>query len=156
MAMAATSRLAAFKDAIVDTLLKRDGLSGVQVTSADVGGNSAAHESIQLIGEDMIEQEWAQIGRFSRDETLILTGAIFVKVPGKGEAIIRQARSRVFVLMAEVEAAFTGTLGDPSMGGVVRSALARPAELMEIVDPDGRIALLRFEIKSGKTRLQST
>lgn len=149
--MANVTRLHELKVAVADKLALRGGLAGVAIHSADMGDEMPAREYIALIGEDIIEQEWAGIGQFGRDEQLTLTGAVYVMRPGGGEAIVREARSRCITLMGEIEALCTA---DPSFGGVVRSALARPAELHEIATPEGRVAVLRFEIRSGPTRLR--
>lgn len=154
--MASTTRIAVLKSAIVDGLRLRAGLSGVQIMSADIAQRDAK-ESILLIGEDMIEQEWAAIGRLSRDEMITLTGMIMVKTPGSSETVIRACRDRCIELMAEVEEFFWDTANAPAVGGIVKSAMARPAELHEIAAGDGsRLAILRFEVRTGRTRLTTS
>lgn len=150
-----TTRIGALKDAICDRLRTWPALAGVEVYSAEVP-LSNANEYIHFIGEDLIEQAWAAIGKYSRDEDITLEGAIYVKRAGKkdSEEQIREARTRCVFLMGEIEKSFTGTTGDPTVGQVVRSAMARPVELHEMAHSDGgRIALLRFQVRTGKTRL---
>jgi hypothetical protein len=148
-----TTVIADLKDELADRLAALPGLAGVKIFSASVS-DVPNREYIALIGEDLIEQEWAAIGKFSRDETITLTGAIYVQRPGKSEDVIREARRRAAELMGEIENVFTGTTGDPGLGGVIRNGHARPAELHEIAAGNGdRVALLRFEIKTGKIRL---
>lgn len=151
--MAITSRLAAVKSALVDLWVLRAGLAGVQIASADLGNANYATESIMLVGQDDIEQEWVHVGRLSRDERLTLTGAIYVMKPGAGEAVIRAARDRGFELMAEIEKSFVETQAASSIGGLVKAARARPFQGHDIITPDGRVYLLGFEVVTELTRL---
>ena len=151
--MASTSRLAAVKSALVDTWAARAGLTGVQIASGELGGNAASKERIELIGADTIAQDWAGIGRLSRDESLTLIGSIYVLRPGAGETVIRAARDRAFALMAEVELSFVESAAGSSIGGLVKAARARPFEGHDILTPRGRVYLLGFEVLTELTRL---
>lgn len=127
-------------------------LPAVQVGSADLG-DQTLRESVQLVGEDDIDQEWGAIGQLARDEALTLRAVVSVIKPGAGETVIRSARDRAVELLNTIEDAFTGTGGDPTAGGTVKWAKVRPVMLHEIASDQGRVALLFFEIHSGLTRL---
>jgi len=155
--MASTTRIAALKAALADLLIAKTGaggaLEGVVVASAEVP-TLRTHETIELMGEDLIEQEWAAIGKLARDEEITLNGLVFVRKPGPpSEAVIRAARDRAVALVAVIEDTLTGTGGDPTVSNTVKAARCRPAELAEFADPEGRIAMIRFEIKTQLTRL---
>lgn len=157
--MAATTRIAALKSALVDRWRAIGDLAGVQILSAGTGKRDAT-EYILLVGEDTISQEWGGIGRLARDEELTLVGAVVVMkgtTPGDPEDTIREARDRAVALMAILEASLWDTANAPSVGGIVKSALARPTNLNEGVDGEGRrFAAIRFEVRTGKTRLQNS
>lgn len=148
--MATSSRLHALKVAVADGLALRSGLSGVQIASVYLGDETSGLETIQLMGPDDIDQEWREIGKFSRDESLTVQGMILVVTPGAGETVARTARARAFALMAEVEAFF---MADPSVGGVVKAALGAPTGLHEGIEERGRWALIQFAIKTQLQRL---
>jgi hypothetical protein len=143
--MAATTRIHVLKNAIVDGLSLRSGLAGVQITSAFIGDQLDARESIQLALNDEITGDWAQVGKFSRNETITVTGIVTVDRPGAGETVIRECRQRAAELMAEIE---SFVVADPSIGAVVLQAKVRPTMLAEGFSPEGRWALLRFEIEA--------
>jgi hypothetical protein len=151
--VANTTRIAAVKDALCDGLQADAALEGVQVSSAELAWDRAANEGIWLIGEDTIEQEWGPIGRHARDEALTLVGMAYARKPGKGEDVIRAARSRAVELVGAIEDYLTRPGGDRTIGGTVKAARCRPAELSELADDRGRIAMIRFEILTQLTRL---
>jgi regulator of RNase E activity RraA len=152
MAAPATTRLHALKAALVSGLQGVPALNGVQVTSAYIGDEQSAVESIQLIGDDRIEGDWATIGKFSRDETITLVGMIEVEKPGAGELVIQATRDRAVALMGEVEKFI---VADPSVGGVVKQCKVRPTQMFEHYSAEGRWCLIRFEIEAY-TRLQAS
>lgn len=145
MPTASTSRIHALKVAVADGLGAVGALSGVQITSAYVGDNTSGVESIQLIGDDQIEQDWAAIGRFSRDEFITLSGMVQVYTPGADETVIRTCRSRAQMLLSAIEG---WLVADPSLGNVVLTSKIRPTQLVEGYDQGGRWALLHFEIRA--------
>lgn len=155
--MASTTRIADAKDALCDMLLALTGsgeaLEGVLIRSAS-DPKVQIHESIELMGEDFIDQEWAAIGRLARDESLTLTGRVYVRRPGTGESVIRATRARAVALVNAIEDAITGTGGDPTLGGTVKAARCQPVELFEGVSGQSdRVAMVRFEILTQLTRL---
>jgi hypothetical protein len=151
--MANTTRIGVLKDALIDGLLSYAPVVAgkVQVMSADPGADRAAKDAIWFIGEDLIEQEWSDIGAYGRDEQITLVGTTFARRPGKGEAAIRAARTAAVALVAIVEQYL---YDNKTAGGTVKGARCRPADLAEFVDPKGRVALVRFEILTEKTRLR--
>lgn len=152
--MAATTQIHEVKTALVEAWALLPALSGVQIRSApSTDALSAAYEWVQLVGEDDIEQEWAGLGNLARDESLRITGTVFVLKQGDTETQARAARARAVELMAAIEDYFTGSTGDPSIGGLVRMARANPIGLMEFSEERGRVAMLGFEIRTGPSRL---
>lgn len=148
--MAETTRVHALKLALADGLGDWPGLAGVQISSGYLG-DETAKESIQLTGPDDIGQEWAALGRKSKDETITLEGFAWTVQPGAGETAIRAARARVIALAAEVELFLKS---DPSLGGVVKWSAFKAAGLREGAHPDGRSAQLTFTVEAF-SRLQS-
>jgi hypothetical protein len=98
-----TSTIPAAMDAFVDGLLARPGLEGVQIASGYLGADSDPKQSIQLTGASRAEQVWGMLGNRRRDEEYTLDGLIWIVVPGKNEPVIREARNRAFLLLAEIE-----------------------------------------------------
>lgn len=154
--MANTTRIATLKSGLVDALQAVDELSDVQIASADIGDETDEFETIQFIGEDLIDQEWGAIGNLSRDEQITLRGVVQVVKPGAGETVIREARDRAAELLGYIEDYFSGPTGDPRVGNRVHAARCRPVSLQERVTTSGRVALLFFEVQTGKTRLART
>jgi len=144
--VADTTRIHALKVALADGLAAVGGLAGVQVASAFLGDQSL-RESIQLSGPDDIDQEHATLGRrpLSKDETVTLSGFVFVLRPGAGEDTIRAARSRAVALGSEIEQFIAA---DPSVGGVVKWAQFAAAGMREGAHPDGRACMLDFTVKA--------
>lgn len=154
--MANVTRVAVLKDALCDALLALTGsgedLEGVAISSAELA-TQWPNQFIEMMGEDMIEQEWGAMGRLAREEAIVLTGRVYVHMPGQTEAVIRAARSRAVAIVGVIEDLLTGTGADPTLGGVVKAARCRPAELFEAGNDSGRIAMVRFEIRTQQTRL---
>lgn len=97
--------------AVVDLLAAREGLTGVQVTSGPMpstqqGGKYLAKEKIEF-HEIHQTQEFAGFGKVpgkpSRAEQFTITGLVEANADGAGEPAIREARSRAYELVAEVE-----------------------------------------------------
>jgi hypothetical protein len=150
--MASSTRIHSLKNAVADGLALRAGLAGVQIGTAWYGDDRAQGEAIWLDGPDVLDGDWAALGRLSRDERITLQGVVYVRQPGAGETTIRAVRARCVALFAEIEAFI---VGDPSVGGVVLRSLIRPRGLAESMDPEGRIGILTFELEAH-ARLTST
>jgi hypothetical protein len=144
------SRLDTLLVAICDGLALRAGLAGVQIGSGPLG-DSTERESIQFVGGNLA-QEWGSIGKLEREESIELAGSVWVRKEGGGETVIREARARAFVLLAELEDFLRA---DPSVGTAIRvGALARG--VLDQGAGDGyRWVELEFLIQAGK-RLQSS
>ncbi len=148
-----TSKLHALKVAIVDGLAARANIisAGVQVSGAFLGKDTAV-ESIQLTGPDHMDQDWAALGKLSRNENITLQGLIWIQKPGADETVIRSTRARAFELLAEVEDFLRA---DPGVAAVVKYSGLRATDITEGANPEGRVCQLDFEIGAFQ-RLQST
>lgn len=143
-----TSRLFDALDNFAAALALRSGLSGVQIATGPLGGESA-RESIQFFtGRD--NQDHVTTGR-RRESTFSLDGAVWVLKPGKNETVIKAARDRAQALLAEIEDELRT---DPSIGGTVRESGITDYDLDQGVNPDGHWCQLDFTI-SGTVRLNS-
>ena len=121
--MITTSSAHAFKNALVDGLLGRSGLAGVQVVSAPLTSKDAARESIQL-GDVDGEQEWSALGKLAREERYTVDVMVWVIRPGSGE--------------------------DPTLGGVARVSAIRRPEVTEGANPEGRVCRIDFRVAVEK------
>lgn len=135
----ATSTIPALKAALLSLLAARAGLAGVQVVYGAPLPNPG-REFISLGGTDG-SQETAALGRLRREEEYRLT--IYVSVLREGQDQ-QAATERVFALVAEVEDAVRA---DPSVGGVVRTALLDgPFTLEEGATDTHRTALVTVSL----------
>lgn len=145
-----TSKVDAFMTAVADGLALRAGLDGVQVTSGWV--SDPQRESIQLVDAEMT-QTWGAIGNTRREEEFTVTAVVWVVVPGKGEAVIRECRGRAFELLAEVEdylrVAVRGN-GDPVLREIVRAFELEGAVLEQGANQEGRWCQLTFRVHANK------
>ena len=148
--MTTTSSVHAFKNALVDGLLARAGLVGVQVMSAPLTSMDAARESIQL-GDVDGEQEWSALGKLAREEHYTVDVMVWVLRPGSDEAVYREVRGRAFALFAEIEAFLRA---DPTVGNVARVSAIRRPEVTEGANPEGRVCRIDFQV-AVETRLPS-
>lgn len=139
--MSDTSTASAFMAALVDALLLRPALEGMQITSAPMGEYSAL-ESIQL-DDAVAPQEAAQLGNQRRREDYTVNGEIWIVKPGADEPVIREARDRAYAIAGEIERALRD---DPAMGATVHVAQYAGADLAQGIHPDGRWAQLDFRI----------
>lgn len=157
--MATSTRIAAALDALADGLSGRAGMTDVQVTSAYLGSELHGSEFVMLDGDHRMEGEWASLGRLSRNETVTINGTVVVRQPGAGEAVVRSARSRAAAIFAEVEAYLTGTTAGNRLSvnnvPTVNVSRVRPTAYSDGLDPDGRVAILTFEIEC-ESRLTAT
>ena len=139
-----TSKLDATMLALADGLALRAGLSGVQIATGPLGGDSA-QESIQLF-TGSLDQEFVTTNR-RREELLTIEGAIWVMRAGKDDTVIRVARARAIALLAEIE---TFLRDDPSIGATVRAAEVQAVSLDQGVNPDGRWCQLDFTLAASQ------
>ena len=144
--MTTTSSVHAFKNALVDGLLARPGLAGVQVVSAPLTSKDAARESIQL-GDVDGEQEWSALGKLAREEHYTVDVMVWVLRPGSDEAVYREVRGRAFALFAEIEAFLRA---DPTVGNVARVSAIRRPEVTEGANPEGRVCRIDFQVAVEK------
>lgn len=142
--MATTSRVHAALNALVDALQQRPGLSGVQIASGWLGGDTAKGEYIALVTASS-PQDWTSIGRSTRTEELSLQGVIYVMKPGKGETVIREARARALTLWGEVEDYLRSASGK-NIENTVLMVTRWGYEMDQGILPDGRYCLLETEI----------
>lgn len=135
----ATSTIPALKAALLALLAARANLSGVQVVWGAPLPNPG-REFIALAGTEG-EQQTAAIGRLRREEEYRLT--IYCSTLREGQN--QQAcTERAFALVAEVEDAVRA---DPSIGGVVRTALVDgPFTLEEGATDSHRTALVTISL----------
>lgn len=140
--MATTTQMHVVKNQLVDALALRAGLAGVQIASAYLGKDSAP-ENIQFLSPDRSDQDWAAIGKLSRDEKLTIQGVVWVIQPGAGETIIRSVRARAMALFAEIEAYIRS---DPTLGGTVKQVNATEYSSEEGASPNGRYCAIEFFI----------
>lgn len=140
-----TSAIPAFKSALVDALIRRTGLAGVQILSAPEF-KEIAYESIQF--HDVSgDQEWAGATR-NREEEFDVDGMVWAAKPGSDEAIYREVRDRAFALLAEVEDELRTS---PRVGNTVRLAEVTHIETTEGADPEqGRVCRIDFKVHVGK------
>lgn len=129
-----TSAVGKLLDALVDALMARPGLVGVQVTSGWVGGDTDARETIQLTGARS-DQRWGALGNRRREEDISVEGVVFVVSPGKGESAIRAARNRALGLLAEIEDALRT---DPTVALAVKAAQLSSVQLDQGATTAGR------------------
>jgi hypothetical protein len=135
----ATSTIPALKAALLSLLAARTNLSGVQVVWGAPLPNPG-REFIALAGTEG-EQQTAAIGRLRREEEYRLT--IYASTLREGQN--QQAcTERAFALVAEIEDAVRA---DPSIGGVVRTALVDgPFTLEEGATDSHRTALVTISL----------
>ncbi len=140
--MTTTSSVHAFKNALVDGLLARSGLAGIQVVSAPLISKDAARESIQL-GDVDGEQEWSALGKLAREERYTVDVMVWVLRPGSDEADFREVRARAFAIFAEVEDFLRA---DPTVGQIARVSAIRRPEVTEGANPEGRVCRIDFQV----------
>lgn len=144
--MTTTSSIHAFKNALVDGLLARAGLAGVQVVSAPLTSKDAARESIQL-GDVDGEQEWSALGKLAREERYTVDVMVWVIRPGGDEGVVRDVRGRAFAIFAEVEDFLRA---DPTVFSVARVSAIRRPEVTEGANPEGRVCRIDFQVAVEK------
>lgn len=142
-----TSTIHAAMNAFVDGLALRGGLSGVQISSAPLGADSARFESIQLTDVPDADQKWGMLGNRRRDEHYTLNGLIWVFGAGKTETDIRTVRARAIELLAEIED-FLRT--DPSIGGTTKVSELSRYPMEQGANAEGRWCQIDFEISCEK------
>ncbi len=113
----ATSRLGAVLDALVTTL---DAGTAVEVYDGLPVTSSAPADFVIVGGTDDpddnaadLTQEWAGLGKESRNETGSVTCAV---ISQSGDTVVKTHRDRVLVILGELE---TAIRADPTLGGVV-------------------------------------
>jgi len=144
-----TSTIDAAMIAFVDGMLARANIiaDGVQVSSAYLGGDTAAKESIQLTNVPQAEQKWGMLGNRRRDEEYTLAGLIWVVKAGKNETIIREARARAFELLAEIEDFIRV---DPTIGATTKVSELSRYPVDQGASAEGRWCQIDFEITCKK------
>lgn len=145
-----TSSIPAAMDAFVDGLKERQAIidAGVQVSSGYLAGDVAAKESIALLDWGPANQSWGMLGNRRRDEEYSLNGWIWVVKTGKGEDVIRAARTRAFELLAEIEDFLRD---DPTIGGTTKvSELTGYPGDQGIHSDGGRWVQIEFEVSCKK------
>jgi hypothetical protein len=134
----------AFLDALKAQLENRENLANVTIATAPTSFDVL--ESIEYGYQVRGTQAWAALGQHRRKDEYIVSGAIWVAKPGKGEAIAKQARDRAFVLMGELEEQLQS---DPyvnnAVTGDIGAQLTR-GDLDQWPGDQQRIARILFEI----------
>jgi hypothetical protein len=145
--MAATSSVPGFFDNLKTLLELRPGVIGpprVTVSTGDLGtetpplaiiiwGATAPREHVGLRGPQGISQ----------DETVVVTGAIWVQQPGQGETVIAAVRDQAAALLAEVETQLKET---PTMGGTCQYATVTSSVWEAGANDQGRWQQISFEL----------
>lgn len=149
-----TSKLATAINYLADALAARPGLAGVQVASGWLGADTSGTESIQIT-DGRSAQAWAALGRQSREETLTITVAIWVRRAGGGEAVIRETRARAFALLAELEDQLRGSTAGISLGGAARSSQITGIDLNQGANPGDRWCQIDATIEADKRLISS-
>lgn len=90
-----------FITALRDELIEREGLQGVQVTSAPVGNETDPGESVWFHDIDLT-QTWGLIGNRRRDETFTVEGVVWVQREGAGEDLADEVRGRAHEILSEI------------------------------------------------------
>jgi hypothetical protein len=143
-----TSGISAWINAFADAMAVRANIVSwnVQVVTGFVS-DTDRRDSLQI--GDIIEgeQEWGVIGNRRRDEKFRVNSIIWVNRPGKGDAVIRAARTRAFEILAEVEdelrlrATVTATV---KVAALTRYTVEQGAST------DGRWCQVDFEVSNWK------
>lgn len=137
-----------FKTALREGLAALPALAEVQVTSADMGKDTAREAIALLDGE--LTQEWAALGRGGKNETVEFDMGILIIKPGAGEAVIQAARARAFELLGIVESYL---LGDPSVGATTRASALFTGRVTEGAGPQGRVCGLMCRVTAPLNRI---
>lgn len=151
--MAASSRVGAVIDALVTTFSTGtaaevyDGpplVSTAPGTFVIVGANEEAESRIPLT------QDWAGLGRNSRNETGDIPCAI---VSQSGDTVIKMHRDAALALMAQLEAA---VVADPTLGGAVQAGWLHitSGDLLQEQTPNGARVAIPITV-SYRARLQT-
>lgn len=141
-----TSAVHAWLNAFADALAARANLAGVLITTgyvADVG----RLEAIQIGDTIEGEQEWSLLGNRRRKEQFRINGIIWVSKPGKGETVIRAARERAFVLLAEIEDELRLR---PTVSATNKLSALTRYTVDQGASTDGRWAQIDFEVSNWK------
>ena len=122
----ATSRFGAVVDALV-TLV--DATSVTHVFDGPPNTADTLDEYVIVGGTDdpdddagEFDQDWAGIGRQSKNETGEVTCAVLV---GTGNDVVKTARDRALVVVGEIE---TALRADPTLGGVLSAGWSHLSE----------------------------
>ena len=141
-----TSGVHAWLNAFADALGQRGALADVLITTgfvSDVGRRDAIQIGDSIEGE----QEWGLIGNRRRDEKFRIGGIIWVQTAGKGEQVIRDARERAFVLLAEIEDELRLR---PTVGATNKLSAITKYDVDQGATSDGRWVQIDFEVSNWK------
>jgi len=138
----ATSTAPAFMNALVTALAARTGLSGVRVNYGPALPDPG-RESVNVLGLEG-NQEWAGLGRLSKDE--VYTVEVMVLVIREGQQT-QPAVERAYDLLAELEDQLRENSNSPTAGGTVRVAAVNSVNLEVGASDTTRSALLTIGVR---------
>jgi hypothetical protein len=133
-----------------DLLAAAPALEGIAVWEAHPG-DDLPKEAIVLLNADG-DQEWAALGRHSREETFVIRGSVFVVQDGATHEAIRTAITRAHTIAKNVADV---VIADPTLGGAVRVAEFKAQRIDGGANVKSRWSEATFEVACG-VRIQSS
>lgn len=138
----ATSTAPAFMNALHDGLSARTGLAGVRVNYGPALPDPG-RESVNILGNTG-DQNWASLGRLSKDEVYLVN--ILILVIREGQQT-QPAVERAYELLEELEDELRETATSPTMDGTVRVAAVSSVQLEIGASDTTRSALLTIGVR---------
>lgn len=140
--MATSSQAFATIQALRGLLILRAGLTGVPVYTAHPGAKLPP-EAITMLNFDAT-QEWAALGRGSREEGFRIACSVYKSLPGASETVVQELQDRVAAIVAEVEAQIKS---DVTLGGNVRTSKVAEMRAEQGFGANERWCEVTFEIE---------
>ena len=139
----ATITIATVLDQFKVQLDARGGLSGVTVTTGPTG--DPPPESIEFSDVDITDEYFGMGNPPSKLATYTISGQVFVRRPGKGEAAIKLARDRAVAIVEEVRDEVTGNI---TVGAATLHASFSTASMRQgVTDPASRTCTFDFTVE---------
>lgn len=150
--MATTSRafaaMRAFK-ALLDadpTLIAAEVVVFTARPGAQQGGEHLPDQAIVMYGWDA-DQEWAALGRESREERFEIPCSCVVTRDGASEAVVQEVQDAITVIIAAIETALRPQDTGVSLSGTVRTAEFADAKAHQGFNDKSRWCEIEFTIR---------
>lgn len=141
--MATSSQAFATMRALKTQLEDRAGLAGVSIYTAHPGKN-LPKRAITMLGFDAT-QNWAALGRHSRDEEFRISCSVYCELPGASEAVVQDLQDDANAIVSEVEKQLRD---DPEINSTVRQSSLVEMEGNQGFDTEGRWCEVTFQIEA--------